>query len=109
MIERYCFKHGRLQAAFEEDTAGQEPAAIFHLAADGVLQEVSEIPPLQEGEGFLMYTGDFYVEPLEIQIEFLKAESAQKWLEALILRHTDHVRQIEENLWVLAEMEEVNV
>ena len=56
-----------------------------------------------------MYTGDFYVEPLEIQIEFLKADTAQKWLKALILRHTDRVRQTEEKLWIVAEIEEVKV
>ena len=109
MTDRYCFKDGRLQDAYEEDTAGQEPATIFHLTADGALREVSEKPPLKEGEGFVMYTGNFYIEALEIQVEFLKANDAQKWLEALILRHTDRVRQIEENLWVLAEIEGVNV
>lgn len=108
MTDRYCLQYGRLREALAEDAAGREPAAIFHLTADGALREVSEIPPLKEGEGFMMYGGDFYVEPLEIQIEFLKADSAQKWLEALILRHTDRVRQIEEDLWVLAEIEEVN-
>ena len=68
---------------------------------------VPQPPPLQAGEGLVRYAGEFYVEPLEIQIEFLKADSAQKWLEALLLRHTERVRQIEETLWVLAEMEEV--
>ena len=105
MTDRYCLKRGRLQEAFEEDTAGQEPAAIFHLAHNGALREVSEVPPLKEGEGLVMYAGDFYVEPLEIQIEFLKSDDAQKWLEALILRHADRVRQIEGNLWVQAERE----
>lgn len=109
MADRYCLKYGILREAYEEDTAGQQPAAIFHLAANGALRKVSGIPPLKKGEGFVMYTGDFYVEPLEIQIEFLKTDNAQKWLEALILRHTDRVHQIEENLWVLAEIEEVNV
>ena len=55
-----------------------------------------------------MYAGDFYVDPLEIQIEFFKAGSARKWLEALILRHTDRVRRIEDDLWVLAGVEEVS-
>lgn len=109
MANRYCLKYGRLQEAFEEDTAGQQPAAIFHLSADGTLREVAKMPTLKKDEGFVMYAGDFYVDPLEIQIEFLKADSAQRWLEALILRHTDRVRQIEEDLWVLAEIEEVNV
>ena len=109
MLDRYCFQSGRLQPGHEEDTAGRVPAAIFHLSADGALRTVAQAPPLQAGEGYVMYAGDFYVEPLEIQIEFLKAAGARKWLEALILRHTDRVRQVEEDLWVLAEIEEVNV
>ena len=109
MTDRYCLRHGRLAEAFEEDFADWEPAAIFHLTAEGALREVSELPPLQEGEGFVMYAGDFYVEPLEIQIEFLKADSAQEWLEALVLRHTDRVRRVEEDLWVLAGIGEVSV
>ena len=108
MTDRYCLKYGRLQETFEEDTAGQEPAAIFHLAADGTLRETSEMPALEGGEGFVMYAGDFYVEPLEIQIEFLKACNARKWLEALVLRHTDRVRQVGDGLWVLAGLEEVS-
>ncbi len=108
MTDRYCLKYGRLQKVSEEDADRRRPKAIFHFTADGELREVSELPPLKEGEGSVMYTGDFYVEPLEILIEYLKADSAQKWLEALILRHTDRVRQIGENLWVQTEMEEVN-
>ena len=55
-----------------------------------------------------MYTGEFYIEPLEVQIEFLKASDAEKWLEALILRHTERVRQITDDLFVTAEIKEVN-
>ena len=109
MADRYCLKCGKLQQAFEEDAAGWQPAAIFHLSADGALQEVSQMPPLEEGEGFVMYAGDFYVEPLEIQLEFLKADSARKWLEALVLRHTDRVRQVNDSLRGLAGIEEVSV
>lgn len=107
MLDRYCFRSGRLQAAAADSAADPELAAIFHLSADGALRQVPACPPLRAGEGRLRYAGEFYVEPLEIQIEFLKADSAQKWLEALLLRHTERVRQIEETLWVLAEMEEV--
>lgn len=109
MTDRYCLKNGRLQQAFEDSIVGQEPTAIFHLTADGMLREVREIPLLEENEGVLMYTGNFYVEPLEIQIEFLKNDSARKWLEALVLRHTDRARQIEDSLWVLAEIREVSI
>ena len=109
MTDRYCLRHGRLAEAFEEDFADWAPAAVFHLTADGVLREASELPPLQEGEGFVMYAGDFYVEPLEIQIEFLKADNARKWLEALLLRHTDRVRGVGDDLWVVTGIEEVSV
>ena len=108
MTDRCCLQYGRLREAFVEDAAGREPAVIFHLTADGALREISEPPALGEGEGVVMYAGDFYVDPLEIQIEFFKAGSARKWLEALILRHTDRVRRIEDDLWVLAGVEEVS-
>ena len=109
MTDRYCLRHGRLAEAFEEDFADWAPAAVFHLTADGALREASELPPLQEGEGFVMYAADFSVEPLEIQIDFLKADNARKWLEALLLRHTDRVRGVGDDLWVLAGIEEVSV
>ena len=109
MTDRYCLRYGRLQEASEEEPAGQKPAAVFHLTAVGALREVSELPPLQEGEGFVKYAGDFYVEPLEIQVEFLKADNARKWLEALVLRHTDRVRGVGDDLWVLTGIEEVSV
>lgn len=109
MTDRYCLRDGRLQQAFEDSVVGQKPTAMFHLTADGALREVMETPLLEENEGVLMYTGNFYVEPLEIQIEFLKNDSARKWLEALVLRHTDRVRQIEDNLWVFAEIREVSL
>lgn len=41
MTDRYCLRYGRLQEASEEEPAGQEPAAIFHLTAEGALREVS--------------------------------------------------------------------
>ena len=109
MTDQYCLQYGRLEEAFEEDFADWEPAAIFHLTAEGALREASELPPLQEGEGFVMYAGDFYVEPLEIQIEFLKADNARKWLEALLLRHADRVRGVGDDLWVVTGIEEVSI
>lgn len=103
----YCLKDGRLQEKFEGDTAGLEPAAIFRLTQGGELTEPEEIPVLEAGEGLLMYAGDFYIDPLEVQIEFLKAVDARKWLEALVLRHMDRIRQITDGLWVVAEIKEV--
>lgn len=103
----YCLKDGILQELFEEDTAGFEPAAIFRLTEGGDMTELEAVPVLEAGEGLLMYTGDFYIEPLEVQIEFLKAADAETWLEALVLRHLDRVRQIPDGLWVMAEIKEV--
>ena len=56
-----------------------------------------------------MYAGELYVEPLEIQIEFIKAAGAEHWLKALILRHTERVRQIAEDLCVMVEIKEVGI
>lgn len=109
MTDRYCLRYGGFRMGLRENPPGRSRRPIFHLTADGTLREVSELPPLQEGEGFVMYAGDFYVEPLEIQVEFLKADNARKWLEALVLRHTDRVHGIGDDLWVLAGIEEVSI
>ena len=100
----YCLKNGRIQEAWGEDAAGRELAAVFHLTADGEMKELHEFPALSEGEGALAYAGEFYIEPLEVQIEFLKAANAEKWLEALLLRHVDRVRQVSEELFFIAEI-----
>ena len=73
----YCLKNGRIQEAWGEDAAGRELAAVFHLTADGEMKELHEFPALSEGEGALAYAGEFYIEPLEVQIEFLKAANAE--------------------------------
>ena len=82
----YCLKNGRIQEAWGEDAAGRELAAVFHLTADGEMKELHEFPALSEGEGALAYAGEFYIEPLEVQIEF------------------DRVRQVSEELFVIAEI-----
>lgn len=104
----YCLKNGKIQESLENDTAGREMAAVFHLTADGEMTELHEIPVLSEGEGVLAYAGEFYIEPLEVQIEFLKAANAERWLETLILRHTDRVREVSGDLFVMSEIKEVN-
>lgn len=102
----YCFKNGSIQ---EAPCSGdiQNLTAIFHLSAEGVMVESRQLPELSEGEGYLAYRGTFYVEPLEVQIEFLKAANGKQWLEALLLRHVERVRQVSEDLFVLAEIKEV--
>lgn len=101
----YCLENGNLQQAWGEEAAGRELAAVFHLAADGSMRELRELPTLSEGEGALAYAGAFYIEPLEIQIEFLKAASAEEWLKALVLRHAERVRQVSQELFVVAQMQ----
>ena len=100
----YCLKDGKVREAWEEDAAGRELAAVFHLTAQGEMRQLEQWPALAEGEGALAYAGEFYVEPLEVQIEFLKAANREEWLEALVLRHVDRVRQVSEELFVIAEI-----
>lgn len=108
MTDTYCLEYRSLHYPTEETTASREPAGCLPpLAPGGAPSEDSELSCLRAGEGFLMYSGDFYVMPLEIEIEFLKADSARRWLEALVLRHVERVRRVEDDLWVLAGIEEV--
>ena len=76
----YCLRNGRLLEArpggYEAvqpggglPSGGGRRAATFGAAA--LLSA-----ELGEGEGLLLYGGEFRVEPLEIQIEFIKAVSA---------------------------------
>ena len=104
----YCLKNGRIQEAWGEDAAGRELVEFFHFTVCSQVEDSRQFPALSEGEGALAYAGEFYIEPLEVQIEFLKAANAEKWLEALVLRHTDRVRQVSGDLFVLAEIKEVD-
>ena len=78
-----------------------EAAVFYHLMADGRLQKETSLPVLLPGEGGLVCCGDFYIEPLEIQIEFSKADNATDWLAGLLFRHTERVRDIARELFVL--------
>ena len=78
-----------------------EAAVFYHLMADGRLQTETSLPVLLPGEGSLVCCGDFYIEPLEIQIEFSKADNATDWLAGLLFRHTERVRDIARELFVL--------
>lgn len=104
----YCLKNGKIREAWPEDATVRAPEFVFRLASDGEIEELAEIPVPAEGEGILTYSGEFYIEPLEIEIEFLKAANAEKWLEALVLRHADRVRHVSEDLFVTAEIKEVD-
>ena len=100
----YCLKNGRIQEAWGEDAAGRELAAVFHLTADGEMKELHEFPALSEGEGALAYAGEFYIEPLEVQIEFLKAAQCRKMAGGAALAACRPVRQVSEELFVIAEI-----
>lgn len=104
-----CFKAGRLQDVLEEDLLSCSPSVIYHLASDGSLQNVSQVPDLSPGEGLLLYDGNFYIEPLEVQIDFIKAANPEQWLTALILRHIERVRQLPDGILLLAKMKEVDI
>lgn len=101
----YCLEGGVLRQACAAD-ACREGVRIFHLAAEGRITEGKEPPELQPGEGLLACTEGFYVEPVEMQVDFLKAESAASWLERMMVRHIDRVRHVDEALWVLAQIRE---
>ena len=54
--------------------------------------------------------GEVYLEPLEIQIEFIKADNDKSWLEALVtMRHAERARQVAKGIWIWAEMEEAGI
>ncbi len=101
----YCLKNGTLQRACGMDE-GMVPAAIYHLSPDGSWRRMPDIPPLQEGEGLLLYAGDFCIAPVEIQVEFIKAADGKQWLQGLVLRHVERMRQIDNSLYALAEIKE---
>ena len=104
-----CLKGGRLQDVLAEDLLQCNPSVIYHLAPDGSLRNVPQIPDLSPGEGFLLYDGNFYIEPLEVQIDFLKAAYPEQWLTALLLRHIERVRQLPDGSLLLANMKEVDI
>ena len=99
----------RKNSTNRERPAGEAPAALFHLTAEGGIQRIDTPLPLKKGEGLLMYGGEVYLEPLEIQIEFIKADNDKSWLEALVLRHAERARQVAKEIWIWAEMEEAGI
>ena len=53
-MARYCLKDRKIHEIYEEASAGFEPAAIFHLDADGGIEQVTQLPALTDGEGMLL-------------------------------------------------------
>lgn len=86
---------GNAEAADAEDFADQV-AAVYNCA-----QGKGEIGLLLCFIEPLVCCGDFYIEPLEIQIEFSKANNATDWLVGLLFRHTERIRSIDGTLFVL--------
>lgn len=84
-----------------DEVSFPETTVFYHLTADGGLQQTTSLPALLPGEGSLACCGDFYIDPLEIQIEFSKTDNAQDWLAGLLFRHTERVRSIDRKLFVL--------
>lgn len=105
----YCLTNGVIFEASEESFLNVTPSVIYHLAADGTLKQEENMPELSQGEGLFVSGEGFYVEPLEVQVEFAKSYDAKEWLEALALRHAERLRQIDQNLWVITEIKEGDV
>ena len=103
-MSEYCLANGGLGDGPIGEACCEN---IFHLSAKGALERVSLPPCLAEGEGLLMYSGEFRIDPVEICIEFSKAENAREWLEALVLRHVQRVRQAD-GIFAAAQIKEAN-
>lgn len=99
----FCLQDGTLKRL---DACGEHAfAAEYHLKPDGSIAGAEEAE-LLEGEGRLRCSEGFYVEPLEVQVDFLKAADAQEWIQSLLLRHIERVRSLGDGLWVSAEIKE---
>ena len=103
-MAKYYLEKQTIYEADDKNFIWPLPDRIFHLEAEGLVRQVSEVPILGADEGLLLVKGELKVEPLEVQIEFIKASSAEKWLEGLLLRHAERTREFADSLWVLAEI-----
>ena len=101
----YCLENGKIWETFEEDVS-RDDVRIYHVSAEGKMEETETLPELTQGEGLFMHTEGFYVEPLEIQVDFLKSSDSRVWLEKMMIRHIDRVRYVDEALWAFAEIRE---
>lgn len=63
-----------------------------------------EIIVVDDGSSDRTSEQGFYVEPVEMQVDFLKTADAASWLERLAVRHIDRVRCLDEELRVLAQI-----
>ena len=104
----YYLENGKIREAGGVD-ASREAVEIYHLNTNGEITAKESVPDLKPGEGLLMCTEGFYVESLEVQVDFLKAADAEHWLKYMALRHIERARYIDDRLWVLAEMMEEKI
>ena len=104
-MSAYCLENGKIREARADDVS-RDDAKIYRVSADGKISETDTLPALARGEGLFMHTDGFYVEPLEVRVDFLKSYSAETWLEKMTVRHIDRVRCIDEALWAFAEIGE---
>ena len=103
-MDRFGLKDGIIVEAYDEDWESFEADKVFYLDAEGIVHSDNDLQ--SDWKGKMLYKGDFYIEPLEIGIDFIKADNAKKWLQSLLLRHTERVRHIASDLCILAEMKE---
>ncbi len=108
-MSKCCLKNGKLCDVNGDEAVGILPTRILRFSSEGDIAEEREIPVLESGEGLLLYAGELYVEPLEMQIEYIKAQNAEKWLQGILKRHVDRVHQLDATLFVLTEMKEIDV
>lgn len=102
----YCLVHGQVEESNWDRVKRNERIVFYHLSAEGEIRQEPEAVNIQSGEGLLACNEAVYIEPLEIQVEFLKAQNAKAWLTALILRHTERARKIGQDLFLQTEIRE---
>ena len=113
-MEWYCLSEGIVAPAAEVRWEELDAEAIYRLDVAGNLcpekpeewETDPKLPALQAEEGILAYSGGFCIDPLEIQVEFLKAGNAKEWLEALVIRHFERMHRLSEEIWALAGIKE---
>ena len=102
----YCLAHGQVEESNWDRVKRNEHIIFYHLSAEGEIRRETEAVNLQNGEGLLACNEEVYIEPLEIQVEFLKARDAKAWLAALVLRHAERARKIDQDLFLQTEIRE---
>ena len=79
---------------------------IYHFKKNGAFAKVENIPQLSADEGVFAYSGELFIRPLELRIEFIQSADARQWVCALLLRHIERVRSITAEITVYAEIKE---